>query len=109
MTGSPPDLRVAALAALRPGGWKERARARIVGGWTVVQVRERIAADAASAFLAGVDGPEVVRERALVESLRRTLLDLAGEGKVVRTAARYSTVLNTKGERGMLVDLFRLA
>jgi hypothetical protein len=90
----------ALLDALRPRGLRERLRLRTVGGWTAAQVYTRLADDA-RATLAG--------ERWPVEVVHRALLALVEAGRVHRARVRWAMELNTKGMRGMVVDVFRLA
>lgn len=102
-------LTQAIVEALRPRGLPERARTRMVGGWTALQVRERLAPDAVEAWLAAQPGERDVAERRLVDAVRTALLGLVAEGRAVRRASRFSVDLRSKGARDVLVDLFRLA
>lgn len=93
----------ALLGALAPRGLVERLRLRVGGGYTVLQVWERLPPDARAAL--GEADP--VAARAAVERVRRRLDALAGEGVVVRSRARMTVPLNTKGPRDILVDVYR--
>ncbi len=86
------------LAALAPRGLGERIRARVAGGWTAAQVWARMGAE--SAFASGHVGP--------VDEVHRVLVALAADGRVARRSVRWTTRLNTKGHRDMVVDVFRL-
>lgn len=107
MSSSTPELESAVLAALRPRGAREWVRARTLGGWTALQVAARLDEGAAAGALAAVDGP--ARERALVEVVRRVLVQLAESGRVRRRSSSYGATLAGKGTRKVVVDLFRLA
>lgn len=96
------------LNALRPRNLRERARARLVGGWSAVQVRERLSEPVAAAWLAENPGEPVVQARRLVEAVRSALLALATEGRVERRASSYGMELRSKGGRAVVVDVFRL-
>jgi hypothetical protein len=85
------------LAALAPRGLGERIRARVAGGWTAAQVWARMDA---LAFPTGPAGP--------VDEVHRVLVALAADGRVTRRSVRWTTRLNTKGHRDMVVDVFRL-
>ncbi|MFN7146357.1 MAG: hypothetical protein ACK4YP_21470 [Myxococcota bacterium] len=100
------DLEAAVLAALRPAGLRERVRLRVGGGYTALQVWERLAPEV-RATLGGEGDPVAVRRG--VERVQRRLAALAAEGVVRRERARVTVTLNTKGPRDILVDVFRLA
>lgn len=104
-----PVLADAVLSALKPRNVRERLRARWLGGWTVVQVMERL--DAGDwAFDGPVDpsGGELA-DRRLAEAVRAELLALAAAGRVCRGATTMGATLRSKGERKIIVDVFRLA
>lgn len=88
------------LAALRPAGLREALRLRLGGGYTAMQVVERIP---------GVATDDPVVARAEVERVRRLLLNLSMEGRVVRSRSTFAAELKGKGYRGVVVDVFRLA
>lgn len=96
-------LDAALFGALAPRGLGERVRLRVGGGYTALQVWERLPPDAQAAL----GGADPVAARAAVERVRRRLDALAGEGAVVRTRARMTVPLNTKGPRDILVDVYR--
>ncbi len=96
------------LNALRPRTLRERVRARLVGGWSAVQVRERLAEPVAAAWFIEHPGEPVVQARRLVDAVRSTLLTLTNEGKVERRASSYGVELRSKGGRAVVVDVFRL-
>lgn len=90
----------AVLLALRPAGVREAIRLRLGGGYTAMQVVERIP---------GVATTDLVAARAEVERVRQALLALAAEGRVIRTRSTFAAELKSKGYRGVVVDVFRLA
>lgn len=97
------DLDAAILAALEPSGILERVRLRLGGGYTAVQVFERI--DAVTAL----DSHDPVEVRAVVARVQRRLVALSDAGRVRRTRSRLTVPINTKGPRDVVVDVFRLA
>lgn len=99
------DLDAAVLAALRPAGLRERIRLRVGGGYTALQVWERLAPEVR--VVVGEGDPVAVRRG--VERVQRRLLVLAAAGTVRRDRARMTVPLNTKGPRDILVDVFHLA
>lgn len=90
----------AVLRALRPAGLREAVRLRLGGGYTAMQVVERIP---------GVATDDLVAARAEVERVRQALLELAADGRVIRTRSTFAAELKSKGYRGVVVDVFRLA
>lgn len=83
------------LDALRPRGVAERVRHVLAKGWTAAQVRARL--------------PSGLQDGCTAEAVHAALLDLVREGRVRTRRVRYSVVLNTKGQRDMIVDVFWLA
>ena len=96
----------ALLAALRIQGPRERLRQVLARGFTTLQVYERLAGDVRDALSGGAEGP--MADRRGVDAAHRALLRLVADGRVIRRRASYSVILNTKGERGMVVDLYSL-
>jgi len=99
----------AVLRVLKPRNVRERLRARLLGGWTVVQVLERLEAGDWA-----LDGPGDAAEQALAyrrraEAVRAELLALAAAGRVCRGTTTMGATLKSKGERKIIVDVFRLA
>jgi hypothetical protein len=101
-----PDVEAAVLAALRPSGVRERVRLAMGGGYTALQVWERVG-PAARAALAPVGEDPTVAARHAVERVQRVLMTLAASGRVRHRRVGMSVVLNTKGPRDVLVDVFR--
>ena len=98
------------LSALAPRSWRERLRVAVSRGWSVLQVYERLGTSERLALAGPSDGePSVVRQRRAVEALRTRLLRLVHEGKVQRRTGHYATEFKSKGQRDVVVDLFRLA
>lgn len=97
------------LHALKPRNLRERLRARWLGGWTVMQVVERLdPGDRADhAMVDGLD--PVVADRRLAEAVRGQLLRLVAGGQVHRGSTTMGATLKSKGERKIIVDVFRLA
>ncbi len=103
------SLADAVLHALKPRSVRERLWARWLGGWTVVQVVERLD-PGDRADHATVDGLDpVVANRRLAEAVRGQLLALAAAGRVHRDSTTMGATLKSKGERKIIVDIFRLA
>jgi len=100
------DLAEAVLSALTPRGPREQLRLLVSGGWTVVQVYERLSADLQVDLAGGADEPNLAARRG-IDQTHRALLALVEAGRVRRTRANYVMSLNTKGDRGMSVDLYR--
>lgn len=92
------DLEGALLASLRPHGVRERVRGWVARGWTAAQVHARLPEDVRAALAA--------EERQPVERVHRDLLALASAGRVRTRRVHYTVELNTKGARGMVVDVF---
>lgn len=100
------DLADAVLTALAPRGPGERLRLWVSGGWTVVQVYERLADELRHTLAGGADEPNLAARRG-IDLVHRALVALVEAGRVRRTRASYVMSLNTKGDRGMTVDLYR--
>lgn len=98
------DLDAAVLAALRPTRLRERIRLRVGGGYTALQVWERLAPEVRATL--GDGDPVAVRRG--VERVQRRLLALVAVGTVRRDRARMTVALNTKGPRDILVDVFHI-
>ena len=94
------------LAAVRARSVRERARLVWTGGWSVVQVFERLDARGQAQFGSSDD---VVDRRRAVETVRARLLALVESGALLRKTAVYSAELKSKGPRDVVVDLFRSA
>jgi hypothetical protein len=92
--------------ALRPRSLRERLRVRLAGGWSAMQVAERLDPGVRAGLEAGLDGAAAPRRT--VSAVLAELLSLVEEGKVKRRRVKYGIVLNTKGDRAMLVDAFSL-
>ncbi len=94
---------------MKPRNIRERLRARWLGGWTVVQVLERLdAGDRAEHAPADVVD-RVVADRRMAEAVRAQLLALAAAGQVRRGSTTMGATLKSKGERKIIIDVFRLA
>lgn len=100
------ELGAAALAALHPRGLRQRIRLAMSGGYTPLQVWDRLAPEARAALVPG-GGDSPVAERHAVERVQRVLLTLAAEGRVHHRRVGMTVTLNTKGPRDVLVDVFR--
>jgi hypothetical protein len=93
-----PVLRAAVLGVLRGGGLATRLRRSLGGGYTALQVFERL----------GRAGPaDVPDARAAVQEVADVLRALADEGLVVRKAQRMTVRMGSKGPRDVVVDVFR--
>ena len=100
------ELRTAVLASLCPAGIRQRLRLTLSGGYTPLQVWERLAPVARAALVPGnEDSPVAVRHA--VERVQRVLMTLTAEGRVRHRRVGMSVTLNTKGPRDVLVDVFR--
>ncbi len=95
--------------ALQPRSALERVRTALVGGWTAAQVAERVDSDAVDAFWSSLADDVPPGQRRLVDRVREVLLYLERQGAVVRRASSYGASLAGKGQRKVVVDLFRLA
>jgi hypothetical protein len=100
-------LSEAVLRALRPNGVKEALRLRLSGGFSAVQVVERLDG-ALRASLGDLPG-DPAGSRRVTEQVHRVLTELVRGGTVRRTSAAYGAPLGNKGPRKVLVDLYRLA
>lgn len=105
----------AVLRALSPRSASERFRLFFARGYSVLQVFERLDSEGRAAILSQFGAsftteaePEVVLRRRAVETLRARLLGLVASGRVRRRTGRYAAELNSKGQRDVVVDLFRL-
>lgn len=103
----PSELESEILATLRPAGISERLRQVFARGLSAVQIWERLP-EATQAALRG-EGEDIVAARRGLDLLARTLVRMSAEGRLRRRRVRYGIVLNTKGMRGMLVDVYRPA
>lgn len=101
------DLDAELLAALRPRDAGERLTQVIRRGWTALQVYERLPEAVQSELAVGPENPTVAARQA-VDRVFRGLIALSQAGKVRRRRVAYGMILNTKGGRGMLVDVFRV-
>ncbi len=96
------------LAALRPGGVRERLRVGLGGGYTALQVYARL--DPALQERLGGGEPDAVRaSRGAVEHIRRALEGLVATGRARRATRTMTVALGSKGPRDVVVDVFRLA
>jgi hypothetical protein len=88
----------ALLEALRSRTLRERLREAVAPGFTAAQVLERL--------------PSPLREevraahRSPADHVHAALLQLASAARVRTRRVRYGVVLNTKGHRDMVVDVF---
>lgn len=101
------DLDAALLDALRPRDARERLRQAVVRGYTALQVYERLPAEVQRALGEGPEDPTVAARQA-VDRVFKALLALSKDGRVRRRRVTYGMFLNTKGTRGMIVDVYRL-
>ncbi|MDP2312841.1 MAG: hypothetical protein Q8P41_08040 [Pseudomonadota bacterium] len=99
-------LAAAVLAVLRPTGLRARVRLALGGGYTALQVWERLDADI-QADLGAADVEPTVAARLGVERVQRALLALAAAGQARHKRVGMTMTLNTKGPRDVLVDVFR--
>jgi hypothetical protein len=86
------------LAALRPRGVRERVRAALAPGFTAAQLLQRLPEDARAALIAEHPFP--------AEPVHGALMGLVAQGGVRTRRVHYTVVLNTKGHRDMVVDVF---
>jgi len=86
------------LAALRPRGLRERVRAAVAPGFTAAQLLERLPEDVRAELEAAYPFP--------AEPLHAALLELVARGSARTRRVRYTVVLNTKGHRDMVLDVF---
>jgi hypothetical protein len=97
--GAKPDfLAEPLLAALRPRGLRERARAAVAPGYTAAQLLERLPEEVRTALVTEYPFP--------AEPVHAALVELVARGAVRTRRVRYTVVLNTKGHRDMVVDVF---
>jgi hypothetical protein len=101
-------LEGAVLDALRPTGLRDRLHAAVTGGYTVLQIFERLHAAVRSEIEAGPAEP-VLAARQGVDRVRLALVALVATGRVRRKKVSYGMQVNTKGGRGMVVDVYRRA
>lgn len=104
----PPSPQLAAhiLEALRARDPRERLRQLVARGYTAMQVYERLPAEIQQSLQSGPTEP-VVAERQAIGRVQRALIALAAEGTIRRRRVEYGMFLNTKGTRGMIVDVYR--
>lgn len=105
---APAELDAALLAALRPRGLTERIRLRVTGGFSAIQVLDRLPEDTAERLCAQASSPALARREA-VDRIALRLRALLAEGSVERTRASLATDVRVKGIRLIEVDLYRLA
>jgi hypothetical protein len=86
------------LVALRPRGLREHVRAAVAPGFTAAQLVERLPEEARAALVAAHPFP--------AEPVHTSLMELVARGAVRTRRIRYTVVLNTKGHRDMVVDVF---
>ncbi len=101
-------LHDAVLHALRPRTLAEAVRTRLGGGWSVVEVRARLAPEVVQTWLGTADAEPIRAERALCDAVRHELSGLVAAGTVARRTRRYSAHLRGKGARDVVIDLYRL-
>lgn len=102
------ELDAAVLDALRPRGARERLRGLVARGYTALQVYERLDPAVREALEAGVDDPVLAGRRG-VDRVHRALVGLVAAGRVRKRRETYGMQVNTKGGRGMVVDVYALA
>lgn len=100
------------LQALQPNGLRERARFLISPGFSAQQVFERLPAAVQAELCAGGDersvADPIVARRKAVDLIYRTLNRLAETGQVARRKVAYGVELKSKGQRGVLVDVYHV-
>lgn len=105
------DVEAGVLSALRPAGLRERVRLTLGGGYTPLQVWERLDPALRAALAPPVEERTVeahtVLARRAVERVRRVLIGLAASGQARHRRVGMSVFLSTKGPRDVLVDVFR--
>lgn len=101
------DLAEAVIEALRPHGARERLRGLVARGYSAIQVYERLPAEARALAEAGAPMPEQA-PRVGLDRVHRVLTELVRAGRVKKRRESYGIVLNTKGHRGMVVDVYSL-
>jgi hypothetical protein len=84
--------------ALAPRGLTERLRHKVSPGYTAAQVVGRLPASDRAVLAAAHRHP--------AEAVHAALLGLVSSGRVRTRRVRYTVVLNTKGHRDMVVDVF---
>ncbi len=101
------DIAEQVVEALSPRTPRERIRILLSRGFTTIQIYERLPDE-----VRGSLGDEIeeanARVRRGIDQVHRALLGLVEAGRVKRRRERYAMFVNTKGERGMLVDVYRL-
>lgn len=105
--GEPSTLDAALLAALRPSSLRERASLALSGGWSAIQVLDRLAPELRAALEAGAPSPALGR-RAAVDAVAARLRALEAAGRLRRGRATLATDVRVKGVRLIEVDVFRL-
>lgn len=100
------DVEAAVLAALRPSGVRDRLRFRAGGGFTPLQVWDRLTPSMRVDLTPPGEDPTVAARYA-VERVQRVLMTLLTGGRVRHERVRMSVFLNTKGPRDVLIDVFR--
>lgn len=101
------DLAEAVIDALRPRGARERLRGLVARGYSAIQVYERLGPDARAVAEAGAPLPQNA-PRVGMDRVHRVLTELVAAGRVRKRRESYGIVLNTKGPRGMVVDVYWL-
>ncbi len=101
------DVAEHVVAALSPRTPRERIRILLSRGFTTVQIFERLPGEVRDALGGEVEEPNA-RVRRGIDQVHRALIGLVEVGRVRRRRERYAMFVNTKGERGMLVDVYRL-
>ncbi len=99
-------LEEAVLRALRPVGVRERARVTLGGGYTPMQVWERLD-EVTRAAIRPSDAEPIVSARHAMERVQQVLQALVGAGRARHRRVGMSVMINTKGPRDVLVDVFR--
>ena len=106
MPFDPAPLTPHLLDALRPRDARERLRQVLLRGYTAMQVYQRLPEEVQASLQ---EGPteRVVAERQAVDRVQRALIGLSVAGTIRRRQVEYGMFVNTKGTRGMLVDVYR--
>lgn len=102
------QLDEAILEALRPGSLRARLELRLAGGWSAIQVLDRLP-EPVRAALAAQSERDVLARRESVDRVSARLHALLAAGRVRRRRASLATDVRVKGIRLIEVDLFSRA
>ncbi|MFT5686540.1 MAG: hypothetical protein ACI8RZ_007496 [Myxococcota bacterium] len=100
------DLRAALLDAVRPESFRDRLRLRLTGGYTAVQVFNRLTTEVQHSLMEGAVSKSAGSHQA-ISTLQQTMDEMVREGTLRRQTSKLQTS-DGRGPRSVMVDVYRI-